>query len=157
MKTTSRIFAAALGLAFALASFGCATTSSPGTATDRQVLVAKGVSAGVSLTASAVLAKNTAYIPAATALALALDGYSSDTLTQADVANLVDGVARKVPSVTDADKKMAIVLINSAWKQYVGDWQAMVAGNTRPDVKLFIHAVASGLSNAAESARAATS
>lgn len=140
MKT--RIFALAALCAFLFT--GCATLSNPGAVTSTQQTVANAVEDVMTVGLVPVLTKNVSYVPAAQTVALALGTFAGDTITPADV----DAFLAKVPQITDADRKAIAGIVNAAWGVYVKRYAQQVGASTRPDVKLFLAAVANGITAA---------
>ena len=120
---------------------GCTTT--PTAPTSGEVFWAQVADDGLSLGLVPVLTKNVSYLAAAQSVAVALGTFSGATLTPADV----DAFLAKTP-LTAADAKQVAGMVNAAWGIYVRHYQQTYGSTVRPDVKLFLSAVADGINNA---------
>jgi hypothetical protein len=138
MKTLrSLILLAALCALFS----GC--TTAPVSPTSRQQFAANAVEDTISVGLVPVLVKNPSYVPAAQAVAAALGTFSGATLTAEDVHAFL----ARTPLATD-DAKTVEALVNAAWLTFHRRYAAQVDASLRPDVKLFLGAVSSGILNA---------
>lgn len=117
---------------------GC--SSAPVDPTPKQQLVANAVEDVISVGLVPVLTKNPSYIGAADAVAAALGSFQGDTLTAADVQAFIG----KTP-LSEQDAKTVAGLINAAWATYQKRYAQQVSASVRPDVKLFLGAVANGI------------
>ena len=130
-----------------LALTGC--TSVPATApTATETTVASAVDDAVSVGLVPVLAKNPAYIPAAQALGAGLSTFAGDTLTPADVHAFLSAAVAKGLALSPSDQATVEAVINAAWSRYAKNYQSTVTASVRPDVKLFLAAVADGITTA---------
>ncbi len=136
----------------ALAFVGCTTTPMP--VTSQQQLIANGVDDAISIGLVPVLVKNANYIGAANALADALGAFSGATFTSADTDAMIAAAKAKGYAFSPTDEKAVVATINAAWARYAKNYQSMANNAIRPDVKLFIGAVADGIHNAAAQAKA---
>jgi hypothetical protein len=121
-------------------SAGCVAVSDSGNVTTRQQTIANAVTDALSIGLVPVLGKNPSYLPAAKAVAASLGSFSGTTITPADV----DAFLGKT-SLADADKKAVAGVVNAAWGVYTRRYQQQVGVNLRPDVRLFLSAVADGI------------
>jgi hypothetical protein len=123
---------------------GCATSTNPGAVTSSQQTIANAVEDSISIGLVPVLTKNPSYVGAAATVSAALGSFSGSTLTPEDVnAFLV-----KVPQLTETDRATIAGIVNAAWGVYTKRYAQQVNANVRPDVKLFLSAVANGISSA---------
>jgi hypothetical protein len=120
---------------------GCATLTNPGAVTSTQQTVANAVEDAISIGLVPVLTKNPSYIGAAQTVAAGLGAFSGSTITPADV----NAFLAKVPQITPADARVIAGIVNAAWATYSKRYAQQVGANVRPDVKLFLDAVASGI------------
>jgi len=120
---------------------GC--TSAPVEPTSNQQLVANAVEDVISVGLVPVLTKNASYIGAAEAVAAGLGSFSGDTLTADDVQAFLGKT-----SLSEQDAKTVAGLINAAWATYQKRYAQQVSASVRPDVKLFLTAVANGIHEA---------
>lgn len=140
MKTKTTLFTiAALVAAFALS----ACTSAPVDPTPRQQVIANAVEDALSIGLVPVLTKNRAYLPAAGAIAASLGSFGGTTISAADV----DAVLAKT-GLAPEDAAVVAGLVNAAWDTYSRRYAQQVSGSVRPDVKLFLSAVSSGINRA---------
>lgn len=145
MKT--RIIALYLSALCALLVSGCVTSSNPGAVTSTQQTVADIAETTVSIGLVPVFVKNPSYIPAAQTVAAALASVTGDSITPEGV----DAFLAKVPQLSPADRQTIAGVVNAAWTAYAKRYQTQVNANTRPDVKLFLTAIANGVVTAAAS------
>jgi hypothetical protein len=129
---------------------GCATTTTPGAVTSTQQTIANAVEDSISIGLVPVLSKNPSYIGAAKTVSAALGSFTGSTLTPDDVASFLT----KVPQLSDADRQVIGGMVNAAWGVYVKRYAQQVNANVRPDVKLFLSAVANGIESATNAAYA---
>jgi len=137
-------------LLFALSS--CATATAPGAATTSQQTIANAVEDAISIGLVPVLTKNAGYVPAAQGVAAALGTFAGATLTPADV----DAFLAKT-TLAPADAKVVAGVVNAAWAVYEKRYAQQVGASVRPDVKLFLAAVADGITAACAAVPAAAS
>jgi hypothetical protein len=123
---------------------GCQTTGSPGAVTNQQQTIANAVEDTLSIGLVPVLAKNPSYIGAAQTVAAALGSFSGDTLTPGDVGAFL----AKVPQLSPQDAQTIAGIVNAAWTTYSKRYAQQVNAGVRPDVKLFLSAVANGITSA---------
>ena len=130
-------------LAFALttALTGCVGTATAPTATQRSI--ASAVEDAISIGLVPVLSKNPSYAPAASAVAAALGSFAGDTLTPDDVRAFLAKT-----SLTPDDQRAVAGIVNAAWAVFTKRYAERVGAATRPDVKLFLAAVADGIKSA---------
>lgn len=127
-------------LALTLFVAGCAST---GSITPRTQLAAHAVEDALSVGLVPVLAKNPSYVPAARTVAAALGAFSGATLTPEDV----DAFLAKTGLPGD-DARTVAALVNATWATFQRRYAAEVGANVRPDVKVFLEAVSTGILNA---------
>ncbi|MBI3885911.1 MAG: hypothetical protein HY302_09320 [Opitutae bacterium] len=126
----------------ALALFaGC--TTAPVAATDRQTMIANAVEDTLSIGLVPVLAKNPDYAPVARGIAAALASFDGATLAPADVAAFLAKT-----TLAPEDSRTIAALVNAAWDTYARRYSQQVNASVRPDVKLFLAAVANGITRA---------
>lgn len=142
MKTTLPI----LALLFAAGLLFEACTAVPTAPTSAEVMIANAVEDAISIGLVPVLAKNPSYAAAAQAAASALGSFSGATITPADVDSLIAKT-----KLAPEDAKTVAALVNASWNTYVRRYQQRAGASLRPDVKLFLEAVAAGINNAAAS------
>lgn len=142
MKTKLPLLLAALFCALLLLP-SCSSLATAGAVSPSQQTVANAVEDAISIGLVPVLTKNPSYVPAAQAAAAALGTFAGATLSPADV----DGFLAKT-SLAPADAKVVAGVINAAWAVYSKRYSATVSANVRPDVKLFLAAVADGITAA---------
>lgn len=133
---------AALCLLFSVLCFSACTTA-PTAPTDKQTVIANAVEDTLSIGLVPVLTKNPSYIPAARGIAAALGSFGGDTLTPADV----DAFLAKT-ALTPDDARVVAGIVNAAWSTYAKRYAQQVNSSVRPDVKLFLGAVANGINAA---------
>jgi hypothetical protein len=145
MKTRPLILALLLAAAVEGAFFlaACTTTGTAPAPTSQQQAIAAAVEDTISIGLVPVLTKNASYIPAARTVALALGSFDGATLTPADVQAFV----AKTPLAPE-DARTIAAMVNAAWSTYTRRYQAQAGTALRPDVKLFLGAVAAGIGNA---------
>lgn len=142
MKTRS-LLALSLQLSALSLFVGCASGPSPAAPSDRQAVIANAVEDTLSIGLVPVLVKNPDYIPVARGIAVALGTFSGDTLASADVeAFLVK------TTLAPEDARTIAALVNAAWDTYTRRYAQQVNAGVRPDVKLFLGAVSSGIARA---------
>ena len=117
--------------------------------TSAQVTVANAVEDAIAIGLVPVLTKNPTYLGAARAVAASLGSFSGDTLTPADV----DAFLAKAPNLggwtlAPDDARVIAGVVNAAWQTYAKRYAAQVNASVRPDVKLFLSAVAEGINRA---------
>lgn len=152
MKTRNLVFALAAAL-LALAFTGCVSNTAPAVEpTSSQQLAASAVEDGLTVFLAPVLANNPDYVLAAQAVADGLATFSGTTLTAGDVTGILDAAGRKTSRLTPEMKQQLAAEINVLWGIYVRKYQKIADGNIRPDVKLFLGAIANGI-NAAVAAQ----
>ena len=132
---------AVLFCALILVLAGCVSTGPAPAPTSVQQTIANAVEDAVSLVP--VLTKNPSYAAAAQTVALALGTFAGDTVTPADVAAFL----AKTP-LTLEDQRVVAGIVNASWQVFVKRYSAQVGTATRPDVKLFLAAVSSGIKSA---------
>jgi len=137
-------------LAFALttALTGCVGTATAPTATQRSI--ASAVEDAISIGLVSVLTKNPSYAPAASAVAAALGSFAGDTLTPDDVRAFLAKT-----SLTPDDQRAVAGIVIAAWSVFQKRYAERVGAATRPDVKLFLAAVADGIKSAVAATPAA--
>lgn len=131
-------FVALVAVALLAALPGC--TSVPTDPTPKQQVIANAVEDALSIGLVPVLTKNPDYIAAANSVAAALGTFSGDTITPADV----DAFLSKT-GIAPSDAKVVAGIVNAAWATYEKRYAQQVNGSVRPDVKLFLAAVANGI------------
>lgn len=125
-----------------LAFVGCASV--PVTVTPKQEMVANAVEDALAIGLVPVLTKNPTYLGAARTVAAGLGSFSGDAITPADV----DAFLAKVPSLAPEDARVIAGVVNAAWQTYAKRYASQVNASVRPDVKLFLAAVAEGINRA---------
>jgi len=140
MKTPSSFLFA---LAAALMLAGCVSSTSPTAPSDKQAVIANAVEDTLSIGLVPVLVKNPDYIPVARSIAVALGAFDGAALTPADV----DAFLAKT-SLAPEDARTIAALVNASWDTYARRYAQQVNANVRPDVKLFLAAVANGITRA---------
>lgn len=138
MKNRILISLAVLG-----AALFSACTSVPVDPTPKQQVVANAVEDALSIGLVPVLTKNRSYVPAAAGVAASLGSFAGQTITPADV----DAILAKTGIAPD-DSAIVAGLVNAAWDTYSRRYAQQVNGSVRPDVKLFLSAVANGVNRA---------
>jgi hypothetical protein len=125
---------------------GCATTTTSTAPTDKQTVIANAVEDTLSIGLVPVLTKNPDYVPVARSLAVALASFSGETLALSDI----EAALAKTKLAPD-DARTVAALINAAWDTYARRYAQQVSASVRPDVKLFLGAVESGINRAISS------
>jgi hypothetical protein len=138
MKTRTRILILATSL---LAFAGC--SSAPVAPTDKQTVIANAVEDTLSIGLVPVLVKNPDYVPVARSVAVTLGAFDGAVLTPADV----DAFLAKT-SLAPEDARTIAALVNASWDTYARRYAQQVNASVRPDVKLFLAAVANGITRA---------
>lgn len=126
-----------------LGTSGCATLQHPGAVQPWQQTAADATESAIGIGLVPVLSHNPSYIQAAQSVGVALGTFSGDTLTPEEIHAFV----AKVP-LAEADAKTVEGVVNAAWAVYSKKWAQQVGANVRPDVKLFLGAVANGIETA---------
>ncbi len=134
---------AILFCALILVLAGCVSTGPAPAPTSVQQIIANAVEDAVSIGLVPVLTKNPSYAAAAQTVALALGTFAGDTVTPADVTAFL----AKTP-LTLEDQRVVAGIVNASWQVFVKRYVAQVGTATRPDVKLFLAAVSSGIKSA---------
>jgi hypothetical protein len=129
-----------------LALTGC--TTAPVDPTSSQQLAAGAVEDVITLALTPVLAKNPDYLPGIQAVANSLATFSGATLSPADTNGMLLLAAKSSPILTPDLQKQIAAEINAAWGIYAKKYQVIANGSIRPDVKLFVAAVANGINAA---------
>lgn len=129
------------GFALCLALFlvGCVSVT-PTAPTAAQQTIANAVEDAISIGLVPVFTKNPSYAPAAAAVAAGLGSFTGDTITPADVAALL-----ATTKLTPDDQRAVAGIVNAAWSVFAKRYAEKVGAATRPDVKLFLSAVANGI------------
>jgi hypothetical protein len=133
-------------IAFALAALfatGCVSGTTPAAPTDKQTVIANAVEDTLSIGLVPVLVKNPDYIPVARSVAVALGAFDGAVLTPADV----DAFLAKT-ALAPEDARTIAALVNASWDTYARRYAQQVNAKVRPDVKLFLGAVSSGITRA---------
>jgi len=121
----------------------CVSSTAPVAVTSTQQTIANAVEDTLSVGLVPVLTKNPSYIGAARGIAAALGSFGGDTLTPADVEAIL-GKAQLAPQ----DAQTVAGIVNAAWATYSKRYAQQVSASVRPDVKLFLAAVANGINAA---------
>ena len=132
---------ALLALALLTTLTGCVGTATA--PTPIQLSLASAVEDAISIGLVPVLSKNPGYAPAASAVAAALGSFAGDTLTPDDVRAFLAKT-----SLTPDDQRVVAGIVNAAWSVFTKRYAERVGAATRPDVKLFLAAVADGIKSA---------
>lgn len=127
----------------AIALYLAACVSTPVVVTPAQQTIANAVEDAISIGLVPVLTKNESYVPAVQGIAAALGVFSGSTLTPADV----DAFLAKT-TLSPEDAKTVAGLVNAAWAAYAKHYAQQLGASIRPDVKLFLGAVADGITAA---------
>ena len=122
---------------------GCVSTTAPTAPTATQQVIANAVEDAISIGLVPVFTRNPSYAPAASAVAAGLGSFSGDTLTPADVSAFLGKT-----SLTPDDRRAVAGIVNAAWAVFAKRYAEKVGSATRPDVKLFLAAVANGIRSA---------
>ncbi|SRR5258708_1901088 len=151
MKTSIRFALIALSVV-SLFLAGCVSSSAPVPVTPKQEVIANAVEDALSIGLVPVLSKNPSYIGAAESIAIALGSFNGDTLTPVDVQAFLD----KTP-LTPQDAQTVAGIVNAAWATYSKRYAQQINATLRPDVKLFLGAVANGIHAAVNAVNAGKS
>lgn len=122
---------------------GCASSRAPVPVSSTQQTIANAVEDTLSIGLVPVLTKNPSYIDSARGVAAALGTFSGDTLTPGDVAAFLVKT-----NLAPEDAKAVAGIVNAAWATYSKRYAQQVNANLRPDVQLFLGAVARGINAA---------
>jgi len=90
-----------------------------------------------------VLTKNPAYTQEARSIAVVLGSFTGSTLSGAEVESFLAKT-----SVDPVDARAIAGLVNAAWDTYQRRYAEQVGKAIRPDVKMFLAAVANGIERA---------
>jgi hypothetical protein len=120
---------------------GC--TTAPVDPTPKQTVIANAVEDTLAVGLVPVLTKNASYIPAAQGVAAALGSFSGAELTSAHIAAFLEKV-----NIAPDDRLVIAGLVNAAWDTYQRRYAEQVGKSVRPDVKIFLAAVANGIARA---------
>ena len=134
---------AILFCALILVLAGCVSNGPAPAPTSAQQTIANAVEDAVSIGLVPVLTKNPSYAAAAQTVALALGTFAGDTVTPTDVTAFL----AKTP-LTLEDQRVVAGIVNASWQVFVKRYASQVGTATRPDVKLFLAAVSSGIKSA---------
>lgn len=141
---SSLLLAVLCALAIPLGIVGCVSSTAPAPApTTQQQTIANAIGDTLAIGLVPVLTKNASYIPAAQGIAAAIGTFAGDTLTPADV----EAVLAKTPLAPE-DARTVAGLVNAAWATYAKRYAQQVNATVRPDVKLFLVAIADGINAA---------
>lgn len=124
-----------------LALVGCSTA--PTDPTDRQLMIANAVEDIVSVGLVPVLAKNPTYVAEVRVAGALLGSFNGTTITPADVDTFLARL-----QVAPEDARAVAGIVNAAWDTYQRRYAQQVGQALRPDVKLFLGAVAAGIERA---------
>lgn len=139
---TTIVFAAALAALSVFAFTGCAsTTATP--PNDSQQMIANAVEDAIAIGLVPVLTRNPGYLAAATGVANALGAFGGTTITPDDVSAFLVRTR-----LTLDDQRVVAGIVNAAWATFEKRYAQRVSGVVRPDVKLFLAAVANGIKSA---------
>lgn len=122
---------------------GCVSTQAPTGPTATQELIANAVEDAVSIGLVPVFTKNPSYLSAANTVALGLGTFAGDTITPDDVSAFLAKTTLK-----PEDQRIVAGVVNAAWRVFTKRYAQKVGASTRPDVKLFLSAVSSGIKSA---------
>jgi len=121
---------------------GC--VSAPTQPSDRQLLLANAVEDVIAVGLVPVLAKNSSYLPLARSMAVVISTtFGGTTVREEDVAAILAKT-----SVSPEDARVITGLVMAAWDTYSRRYAEQVSSTVRPDVKLFVQAVANGINRA---------
>ena len=121
----------------------CGCTTTPTAPTDRQVAVANAVEDVISVGLVPVLAKNPRYVPEARAVAAAFSLSKVTAVTASDVEAFLS-----TTTLAPEDSRIVAGLVLSSWDIYQRRYAQQVSASVRPDVGLFLQAVAAGIERA---------
>jgi len=130
----------------ALTLTGCVMTPGSGVATTREQRIADIAEDTLAIGLVPILTNNPGYLEAARGIAVVAATFTGDTLS----AEAVYAVLIKF-GVTDDDARIVAGIITVAWESYTRRYQNEVGVSVRPDVKVFLKAVAAGISRAVAS------
>ena len=136
------IIAALVAFAIPFLISACVSSTAP-LPTATQETIANAVEDTISIGLVPVLTKNSGYLAAAQGVANALGSFSGTTLTAADVAAFLAKT-----TLTAEDQRTVAGIVNAAWAAYSRRYADRVGATVRPDVKLFLTAVANGINAA---------
>lgn len=142
MKIRTPSILAAAVVALSCSFFGC-TTAQPQAPTDSQQMIANAVEDTIAIGLVPVLTKNPGYLAAAAGVANALGSFTGTTLTPEDIAQFLAKTR-----LTEDDQRVVAGIVSAAWSTYEKRYAQRVSSVVRPDVKLFLAAVASGIHSA---------
>jgi hypothetical protein len=120
---------------------GCTTV--PADPTPKQQTIANAVEDVIAVGLVPVLAKNPAYATEAGTVAGLLGSFAGTEVTGAGIEALLAKV-----KLAPEDAKLVAALVNAAWDTYQRRYAEQVGKAIRPDVKLFLAAVANGIQRA---------
>lgn len=142
MKIRTTILSSALAV---LSLSGCISTATPPApaAADTQQTIANAVEDAISIGLVPVLTKNPDYVAAAQGVANALGSFTGSDITPGDVAAFL---ART--KLSAEDQRTVAGIVNAAWATYAKRYAQRVNSSVRPDVKIFLAAVANGINAA---------
>ena len=122
---------------------GCVNTPGTGTVTPAKEIWAQATTDALSVGLVPVFSKNPAYIESASAFANALLVFNGSVSTS-DLTALVDQC-----KFAPEDRKVIVGTIHAAWNVYTTRYAQATTASLRPDLRLFLNAVAVGVLNAA--------
>lgn len=122
---------------------GCVSTTMPTAPTATQQTIANAVEDAISIGLVPVFTKNPRYAPAAEILAAGLGNFAGDTVAPKDVAAFL-----AMTELSTDDQRAVAGIVNAAWSVFAKRYVEKVGAATRPDVKLFLAAVANGIKSA---------
>lgn len=140
-STAATLFCAIAFTVFLLT--GCVSSTVPTDPTPRQQVVANAVEDTLAIGLVPVLTKNPAYIAEAKTAAGLILAFQGATIT----TDGVDSLLVKL-KVAPEDARIISGLVVAAWDTYQRRYAEQVGKTLRPDVKLFLTAVANGIDRA---------
>lgn len=144
MKTSTAVTLLSYLAGLLIGSMIAACTSSPvADPTPRQQIIAGAVEDILAVGLVPVFAKNPAYVPEARAISTALAVSTATTLAPDDIA-----AALAKTSLKPEDARVVAGVVAAAWETYQRRYAEQVSKSLRPDVKLFLAAVAAGIDRA---------
>lgn len=141
----SRLFyLASLVAIAALATTGCVSSSSADEPPlPKHEVLANAVEDTLAIGLVPVLVNNPEYVPVAQGISVALGAGTAGSMTTADIQAFL-----LKAGVADTDAATVSALVNATWDTYSRRYASEVGASVRPDVKLFLSAVANGISRA---------
>lgn len=143
MRTSTPHSLATLALLLLLVCLAPGCTTAPVAPTAKQQVIANAVEDVISVGLVPVLAKNPSYIAEVRVAAALLTSFNGTTLTSADVDTFLARL-----KVSPEDARVLSGLVMAAWDTYQRRYREQVSIILRPDVRVFLVAVANGIERA---------